>query len=1536
MSFGFGGAQAWSGGGGQASQGQDLEQIDTEQLSFHAISGDDQLRLLPTPWPSEGLPPPYASLLSVASSRGLVAAVGPFTLVIAKTDSVRKAFAEKKAGGKTVPFTPEATISVPRVSQVAFSSNEACLVVVAEQGGGLAVYDTASITSGVKDPAFQVGTNGVGVRQLLPNPNPSSDWSHLFGIVLETGQLLLADLKARELVKNSSGNPVFHENVVSACWSRLGKQIVAGRNDGTAAQIDPQGNVKAKIPLPPRLPELSGSSASQLALMSIYWLDTNDFLLVHTPTTAPSGDGMTDDMPSDSIFHLARRENPKSNDWTFQTIIDPAPGMPMGGRAPAHHFIQRLKDWPPNLDELLLSISTSSTDVGMLTKASASLNSQTPVIGTLATTNPPDTHRAGMPLSEADGISDTSPIGMAIDMSSNALIQKPIPTDSEVAESPVPLPALYILNNEGILRIWYIVYNASIRAKLPFPDLIAAGGPRSLEQKKDTPATAPPSSSSTGPASPFGASMPPPPKQVTPPQPSNPPTFGAPSTPAFGGSTGLGTKASPWGAPPTATSGGSVGAAASPLTKASPAFGSSTPLAGASGFGQVGGIGQKASPWGAPAPTQQQQGSAFGGNVSSQPFGGNEGTQSPFAKFGAGEQKGGNGASSLFGAGQAGSTFGSVGAAAQQKGPSASPFAAFGQPQTATTGVSGQPSFGSTATMGTESSFGAGSTLSGPSLFGTPSQNGSMSFGRPSAPTSREETMMGEEEAGAAAKPATEGMKAVAGLFGNGFKLGSTFKADGSARDDLPKPKGTTGFDFLGGGFKNALDEAGMTGGKQPVTPVKKEPGTEAEPRLQDIPAASEATVSTTPASAPAKRDDDPLTYKPKRFAGDVPPVEPSPPDDEEAETKVNEKVKQEDEEAPLAGSPPIDLGNEKFSEAAGSEDGQVPAGPEDEDDSWSEEEGEDDGEGAERDEDDQSADDEDDEEEESDHEVTDPKGLSAFEARLHPASPKRAQHQQPQQQEEEVESTTPATERKPGPLPSFTPAGLPKHNVNFAPPVQESPRSPSPVRAVTGPMQQKPSFGAFSKPSLVQHPSQTKPSLVQHPSQTSSASTLGKPSKAAQNTPQRIVVAPSKPATERSASGLSPAEPPPPADGELEDEEDARVRNLLESQPEPTLEVPSFLAHQDYVGLSAKEGLGGQIERVFRDVNSMVDTLGLNGHALKGFVDGQQELREVDGGRDVEGLEDERGWTLDEGSELARLMEVDIGARLDVGRLDDVAGMLGDVQGEEEEVARLKARALELKRRVKAHSDPEHVASQKAAPLSTEAQAQQSELRQSVQRAQKLLGQVEEAMSLLRAELASAATANSRASSAIGGDGVPTLEAVTNTILKMTAMIERKSGDIDVLESHIRHLPGGIAALPKLSEDYEDQLVAGLTGSKLLGASSPRGTPVPSSSRRRMLADGDAPGMSGMLGGSRFRSTPPPFSSSPALRNGKISLFSPEASRLGRSSVSGTPTRRKMVDVTEAEVKEYCEKAGRRRAVLGALRKGVEGANVRVVGVER
>ena len=1487
MSFGFGGAAAQS-AGGSARADADLEDVSTEQLGFQSVSGEDKLKLLPSGWPAESQPPASASLLSIASGKGLVAAAGPETLVLAQADKLRQSFREGATGDSGVKsFTADATLAIPRVSQVAFSSDESCLVIAAEQGGGLAVYDTNALTSGGKDAAFQIATNGVSVRQLLPNPNPSDTTAHLFGIVLQSGQLLLADLKARELLKSANGNPVFHENVTCACWSRLGKQVMAGRQDGTAVQIDPQGVVKAEMPRPPQLAGLVDSGAQGHPLTSIYWIETNDFLVVHTPVNPPEASSSDDPPSDDSIYHLASRPSPKSNDWSFQKIIEPTPPGFTGTRKPAHHFIQRLKDWPPNLDDVLFTISTISNEVGMLTKSKTPLDPEKQITGAFTTTLPADIRRAGMPMSVEDGMSDTSPIGMALDFSVKELAQKPIPNEESLNESPIPLPALYVLNNEGMLSIWYIIYNEAIRQQVPFPDLIAAGGPPSLEQKKEgTAASAPSSAGSTG--SPFDSMGPP----KTSPAPTAASTFGAPSTPAFGGASALG-KASPWGAPSAATP------PASNSGFGKPAFGSSTTMGGGSGFGQVGGMGlnKASSPWGTPQNSQAPASSVPKFGAASTPFGGNASQQSPFASaFGKkeNEQKSGSvfgrnaslaspftsfsndnqqkpSTSSVFGGGQPATTFGGLGA---QKDNQQSPW---GKPS-----VSAKPSFGSTATLG------SGTSGSG---------FGGSSFGKPSQGPSREETVGDKETPTKPAEQKPEPSKSLFGMPSNSFKLGSTFKGDGSAKDDLPKPK-DAGAGFFGGGFGNALGEVGKKP-SEPTTPIKKEPGTEVEKNLQDIPA-----VSTTPASPPKQQPPkqevdglaEALKQKPKRFFGDLPPVDvpggempkrvagdlppmdvpggkpKSEPKPEPQQRSLFGEIptsgipgnvppstitakQNEIPEVPVAGSPPIDLGGERFSEAAGSE-AELPAGPEDdEDEDWDDEEGEE-GEGEDGEEDE-----EDEEDEEPD--ITDPKALSAFEARLTPASPQATKEQE--------ESTTPATEQKQKPsfTPGYTPAGFPKGGPVFAPPTskpQESPRSPSPVRSVTAPL---------SRP------------------------TFGQPSRAAPAQPQRIAVPPA-PRVERPATPARPAEP---TEGELQDEEDARVQAILNSEPEHMLEVPHFLAHQNYVGEAEKPGIGGQIEKVYRDINSMLDTLGLNAHSLQGFVNGN--LIKNEDRREIEDLEDEESWTLGEAEQLDDVQMV-IGEHLDEGRLEDVKETLDEQREEEKEVSRLRMKIAEARKQIRMHTDEEQKATQLAAPLPMESQAQQSEIRQGVQRVQKLLGQVEEAMSLLRADLATAASAGNQTR----GTKAPTVEAVTNTILKMTAMVEQRSGDVDVLESQIKRLPNGIASL-NLNEDYEDQLVSGLTGSKLL-----KGSPyTPGAPRSRVLANGDAPGMNGMLGSSRYR-TPP--------------------RRLGMStgSLSGS-VRKKMTDVTEQEVQAYNAKTRKRRNVLEALRQGVANKDPRTVKME-
>lgn len=250
MAFSFG-TSSQPNSNSQAQVGPDLEEIETESLGFLSLAGDTKLRLLPNPWPSEALPPPTSSLFSIASNKGLVAAASPNTLVIATTDAVRQAYsADGPAENNVKAFTPQATISVPRVSQVAFTADESHLVICAESRGGLAVYDVAAILQGSKETSLQLGTNNTGVRALVPNP--AVEFAQYVAIVLTDGSLVIGDLRERQLV-NGQGGPKLKDGVSCVSWSTRGKQLVAGLGNGTAYQMTPDGVGKAEIPRPPQL-----------------------------------------------------------------------------------------------------------------------------------------------------------------------------------------------------------------------------------------------------------------------------------------------------------------------------------------------------------------------------------------------------------------------------------------------------------------------------------------------------------------------------------------------------------------------------------------------------------------------------------------------------------------------------------------------------------------------------------------------------------------------------------------------------------------------------------------------------------------------------------------------------------------------------------------------------------------------------------------------------------------------------------------------------------------------------------------------------------------------------------------------------------------------------------------------------------------------------------------------------------------------------------------------------------------------------------
>lgn len=137
-----------------------------------------------------------------------------------------------------------------RVSQLAFTADENYLILSAEIGGGLAVYEVQTLLQSGTQSTFEVSTNGEALRALVPNPTPEK--AELCAIVTNNGSLHIANLKERRISGALKGQ------VSCISWSTKGKQLVAGLADGTIHQLTPEGEAKAEIPKPPTLGNYHG------------------------------------------------------------------------------------------------------------------------------------------------------------------------------------------------------------------------------------------------------------------------------------------------------------------------------------------------------------------------------------------------------------------------------------------------------------------------------------------------------------------------------------------------------------------------------------------------------------------------------------------------------------------------------------------------------------------------------------------------------------------------------------------------------------------------------------------------------------------------------------------------------------------------------------------------------------------------------------------------------------------------------------------------------------------------------------------------------------------------------------------------------------------------------------------------------------------------------------------------------------------------------------------------------------------------------
>ncbi|KAF7116479.1 hypothetical protein CNMCM5793_004767 [Aspergillus hiratsukae] len=1445
MAFNFGASNA-AAGGPAAELGPELPDVIADEVGFKGVSGDSNVRFLPTPWPEDALPAPTSSLLAVAPTKGIVAGAAPNSLVIASSEAVRKAISATTGESKvkTKPFEPQATLPLPaRPTHVAFASGDNALILATENGAELAVYQTATLLTGNPQPALAIPMNGTTLRAMAPNPAPPEDiLSSLVALVTANGELLIADLKGASLIRGPNG------------------QLVAGLADGAAVQLTPDGTQKDVIPRPS---DLEGDCH----VSSIAWLENDIFLMVYTPNATEDDMGQT---PPSSYYIITRRKGAP-----FLVRKMPELCLPFGvNRAPSYQFIARLRDYKPHLKDILIVSSTASTDLGLITRSDQPLASDDAAKGTvgLFTTTEvnDDTKRASLPLTES--ASDTSVIGLGVDLSSTEPVVSPIQGE-DIAESSTPLPNLFLLNNEGILCSWWIIYSESIRQKLPYPGLVSV----SPQQPQPQPQ----------------------PQAMEPAKPTTEPSFGQPAfgQPAFGSPSAMGT--SPFGKPSAAPAFGSPSA----LGSRQPAFGTPSAPSGPS-FGSPS---QIKPAFGAPSSlgraTPQFGQSAFG--ASAAPSFGQPSTPGKPLSFGTPSATSGGGFGSFANAGG----FSSFAAA---KPATESPFAK----------PAGESPFGKPAA---ESPFGKVSTESpfakpsGPSIFGTQTQTDT-AFTPQKADESK-----------------------------TGFVLGSTFKGDGTAVNDGPKPDKASG-PFS---FGTALDDMISTPDKtspptesmddtedqpavtQPEKPATKEPlfgapkidtsrttsllnaQTQPQPAIDtskspfslfgNVPAEKQVTSplsplseKTTVASLTPKAEAEPplppdptsraaygpgdtsassnvskssvedvhfpsdATKQPKPFWEDVKLEAPLPPD---FTSKIKDKAgKPTADEAPLPPEPAVP-------ESPAASDEEAGPLPEESDVDESERELS------------EEADESDfaDSGEEITHEIDEEEEEPETTGQTPKISP-------------ESSFGTAITEQSPagGLFSRITRPGQQAQRQLFGevakpmfPPKtdRELPRSPSPVR------------GGISK-TLMKPQIHKAASAPQVPGSTLAARKAALTEAALRE--QRLRQESDRTALEQQARLKVQAQREEEEALDLsDDDEDERLRADLAQPLEPVPTLDPFLPHQDYMGETTKPGIPGQIERLYRDINSMIDTLGINSRALSSFLLYQQSPRDSE--RWIQTLKtDHPADVLDE--------KVLLG---EIEKLDDAVTMLANslqeqrVQRVEEkletcrellskDILTLRGQCASIRKTLDAHTDTAAILS---APLSAEQANLQQDLRSAFTNLQANLADLESAVSLLRAKIAEAP----RPDTSRQPTKRPTVEAVTSTIATMMNMAESKSTDIDVLEIQLKKLGIDTSGPPASREG------------------SPFATP------KKALA--------------RFPTTP----GSRGSIDGPLSAYhTPESAGRFRSSVNGSAKASRLRNIeavgelaTKEETAQWKNKMLRRQHIVGNLKKVIEAKKSKVRGVD-
>uniref|UniRef100_A0A8C7XN88 Nucleoporin Nup159/Nup146 N-terminal domain-containing protein n=1 Tax=Oryzias sinensis TaxID=183150 RepID=A0A8C7XN88_9TELE len=394
--------------------------------------------------PPEHLPKDRSSLLTVSNKYGLTFVGLDRTFKVYQTQDILSA--DKADPGFIVKGTPPlATVTVElALHHLALSCDELTLSVcgVAEGNLFLTFYDVRTFINGKSTQKLPFATfrpdvpPGTLVQDLKWNPANVS----MLAACLSDGSMMILDVT--DLVKMQAKLPST-SGITCIGWSPKGKQVAAGKMNGTVSQYTPALEEKKVIPCPHFY-----TSEDPVKALDVLWLRTFAFAVTYA-----AADGSLETPPELVLVSLPKKD--EKVDTKYLNFGDIVYGTCTERQH--HYFLSHIEDW-----DLVFAASAASIEVSVIAR-------QDDKMWELWTLE--DAGRAELRVTESN--EDTLPLGLAIDYTSQ---QEIYITDEKTLP---PAPTLMMLSTEGLLCSFALVnQNPGAKQLVSPPTMLTPEGER--------------------------------------------------------------------------------------------------------------------------------------------------------------------------------------------------------------------------------------------------------------------------------------------------------------------------------------------------------------------------------------------------------------------------------------------------------------------------------------------------------------------------------------------------------------------------------------------------------------------------------------------------------------------------------------------------------------------------------------------------------------------------------------------------------------------------------------------------------------------------------------------------------------------------------------------------------------------------------------------------------------------------------------------------------------------------------------------------